>query len=123
MDLGTFSVSLAVKDMAASRDFYQKLGFEKVMGDGETWTIISNQSTTIGLFQGMFDANIMTFNPGWVGPGQAASEFTDVREVRARLAADGIEISADTTGDTSSGPASFTVTDPDGNAINIDQHV
>ena len=123
MDLGTFSVSLAVKDMAASRGFYQKLGFEMVTGDGETWTILANGSTIIGLFQGMFDANIMTFNPGGVGMGEDAPKFTDVREVRSRLASDGIEISADTTGETPSGPASFTVTDPDGNAILFDQHV
>lgn len=123
MDLGTFSVSLAVKDMSISRNFYAKLGFEMIAGDGETWTVVANGSTVIGLFHGMFDANILTFNPRWVGPGQAAAKLPDVREVRSHLATAGIEISADTTGDAPSGPATFTVTDPDGNAILFDQHV
>lgn len=123
MELGAFSVSLAVKDMAASRQFYSKLGFEMIAGDGESWTIIANQSTVIGLFQGMFDSNILTFNPGWTGLGAEADSFTDIRELGARLSAEGIELTSDTTGDSPSGPASITLTDPDGNAILLDQHV
>jgi len=123
MELGAFSVSLAVKDMAASRDFYSKLGFEMIAGDGETWTIVTNQSEVIGLFQGMFEGNILTFNPGWAGLGQPVEDFTDVRVLRDQLAAGGLEPDGDTTGDTPSGPASFTVVDPDGNAVLFDQHV
>ena len=123
MELGAFSVSLAVNDMAASRDFYSKLGFEMVAGDGETWTIIANQSVAIGLFQGMFEGNILTFNPGWAGLGEPIDDFTDIRELRDQLKAKGIEPTSDTTEETPSGPASFTITDPDGNAILIDQHV
>ena len=85
MELGAFSVSLAVEDMGASRDFYEKLGFAMVAGDGSTWTIVANGTTAIGLFHGMFDSNILTFNPGWVGLGQPVDEFTDVRKLRDRL--------------------------------------
>lgn len=123
MELGAFSVSLAVKDMAASRAFYEPLGFSMVGGDGESWTILANGTTAIGLFQGMFEGNILTFNPGWTGLGEAVEEFTDVRELRAQLAERGIETSGDTTVDTPSGPASFSVADPDGNVILFDQHV
>ena len=123
MELGTFSISLAVNDMAASRDFYEKLGFEMFAGDGETWTIMANQTTVIGLFHGMFDTNIMTFNPGWEGLGQAAEDFTDIRVLSDQLEAAGIERADDTTADSSSGPASLKVTDPDGNVILLDQHV
>ncbi len=123
MELGTFSVSLAVKDMTASRDFYEKLGFGMVAGDGETWTIVTNGVNAIGLFQGMLDSNILTFNPGWEGLGRPASAFTDVRELRASLAASGLVPTEDTTAETPTGPASFKVTDPDGNVILIDQHV
>jgi catechol 2,3-dioxygenase-like lactoylglutathione lyase family enzyme len=123
MDLGAFSISLAVKDMAVSRQFYSKLGFEMIAGDGESWTIVANQSTVIGLFQGMFDSNILTFNPGWIGLGAEADSFTNIRELGAQLSADGIELTSDTTGDSPSGPASITFTDPDGNAILLDQHV
>ncbi len=123
MHLGTFSVSLAVKDMAASRAFYGELGFEMVAGDGESWTIVANGMSVIGLFQGMFDANILTFNPGWEGLGEPAESFTDVRELRDRLVAAGMELSSDTTAETPSGPASFTIADPDGNVILFDQHV
>jgi len=121
--LGTFSVSLAVKDMAASRAFYGELGFEMIAGDGESWTIVANGTTVIGLFQGMFDANILTFNPGWEGLGEPAGSFTDVRELRERLVAAGIELSSDTTAEAPSGPASLTIADPDGNVILFDQHV
>jgi catechol 2,3-dioxygenase-like lactoylglutathione lyase family enzyme len=123
MELGAFSVSLAVNDMAVSRDFYSKLGFEKVAGDGETWTIVANQSVAIGLFQGMFEGNILTFNPGWEGLGNPIEEFTDIRDLRRRLTVDGLAPADDTTGEKSSGPASFRLTDPDGNAILFDQHV
>ena len=123
MQLGAFSVSLAVEDMAASRAFYEKLDFEMVAGDGETWTIVANETAAIGLFHGMFEANILTFNPGWEGLGQPAATFTDIRELQARLAAAGIEPSEDSTSESPSGPASFTVTDPDGNVILFDQHV
>lgn len=123
MKLGTFSVSLAVRDMAASRDFYQRLGFSMVAGDGESWTIVANETTAIGLCHGMFDTNILTFNPGWAGLGQPVEEFTDVRELSAQLTASGIEPSDDTTAETPSGPASFKLTDPDGNVILVDQHV
>ena len=123
MELGAFSVSLAVKDMAASRDFYAKLGFEMTAGDGETWTIVANHTHVIGLFCGMFESNILTFNPGWVGLGDAADEFTDIRVLSDELRAMGIELIDDTTGETPSGPASFAITDPDGNTILLDQHV
>ena len=123
MELGAFSISLAVRDMAASRAFYESLGFTLFAGDGETWTIMANQATVIGLFQGMFESNILTFNPGWAGPGETADKFTDVRDLRDRLHAAGIECAADTTQQSPSGPASFTVADPDGNVILFDQHV
>ena len=123
MDIGAFSVSLPVEDMTASRDFYGKLGFEKVAGDGEHWTIISNGTTVIGLFHGMFEGNILTFNPGWAGVGKATEDFTDIRELRDQLVASGLAPVNDTTDDTESGPASFSLVDPDGNAILVDQHV
>ena len=123
MELGAFSVSLAVKDLAASRAFYSKLGFEMIAGDGETWTIVTNQSEVIGLFQGMFEGNILTFNPGWAGLGQPVDGFTDIRVLRDQFEANGLEPESDTTGETPSGPASFTLIDPDGNAILFDQHV
>lgn len=123
VDLGAFSVSLAVSDMTASRDFYSKLGFQMVAGDGETWTIMANQSHAIGLFYGMFDSNILTFNPGWVGLGDPVDAFTDIRALSEVVKGSGIELASDTTGDTPSGPASFTITDPDGNVILFDQHI
>ena len=110
MQLGAFSISLAVEDMAVSRAFYEKLGFAMIGGDGETWTIVANETTAIGLFHGMFDANMLTFNPGWQGLGEPAEAFTDVRELSTQLRAAGIEPSDDTTADTPNGPASFTVT-------------
>jgi catechol 2,3-dioxygenase-like lactoylglutathione lyase family enzyme len=123
VDLGAFSVSLAVKDMEASRHFYSKLGFEMVGGDGESWTILANGGHVIGLFHGMFEGNILTFNPGWTGVGEPVAEFADVRELSRTAKAAGLEPASDTTGETPSGPASFTLVDPDGNAILIDQHV
>ena len=123
MQLGAFSISLSVKDMAASRSFYEKLGFTMVAGDGESWTIVANDTNAIGLFHDMFESNILTFNPGWVGLGVPVEKFTDVRELRAQLIELGVEPSEDTTSDAPNGPASFKVTDPDGNVILIDQHV
>lgn len=123
MELGAFSMSLAVENMAASRDFYAKLGFEMIAGDGETWTIMANQTHAIGLFFGMLDSNVLTFNPGWVGLGEPVNEFTDIRELSNQLKTQGLEPTNDTTGETPNGPASFMLTDPDGNAILIDQHV
>jgi catechol 2,3-dioxygenase-like lactoylglutathione lyase family enzyme len=123
LPLGNFSVSLAVKDLAASRAFYEKLGFTAVMGDAtENWLIMQNGDATIGLFQGMFEGNLLTFNPGWDRDGNPLPEFTDVREIQRRLVAAGIEPSpeADASGQ---GPASFMVVDPDGNVILVDQHV
>ena len=123
MQPGAFSVSLAVKDMAASRTFYEHLGFAMVAGDGETWTIMANDDTVIGLFFGMFESNILTFNPGWAGLGRLADEFTDIRAISEQLRAADIEIENSTTGDNPQGPAMFTITDPDGNQILFDQHV
>ena len=123
MQLGAFSVSLAVTNMTTSRQFYTKLGFEMIAGDGESWTIMANKSTVIGLFQGMFESNILTFNPGWTVLGEGADDFTDIRDVGATLKADGMELTNDTTGDSASGPASFSISDPDGNSILFDQHV
>ena len=122
MELGAFSMSLAVADMAASRDFYSNLGFEMVAGYGETWTIMANQAHAIGLFHGMFESNVLTFNPGWTGLGEPIDEFTDIRELRDQLKAKGLEPTSDTTGESPNGPASFTIIDPDGNTILIDQH-
>ncbi len=123
MALGAFSVSLAVKDMAASRDFHSKLGFDMIGGDGETWAIVADGTHVIGLFHGMFEGNILTFNPGWAGLGEPVDSFTDIRVLRDQLAAEGLEPESDTTSEAPSGPASFSLTDPDGNAILIDQHV
>lgn len=121
--IGAFSISLAVKDLAASTQFYGRLGFTPLGGDGEMWSILTNGNAVVGLFQGMFDDNILTFNPGWAGPGHALDEFEDVRAMRNRLVADGVEVQQDTTQDSESGPASFVLIDPDGNPVLIDQHV
>jgi hypothetical protein len=109
--------------MAASRGFYEKLGFSMVGGDGENWTILANGTHVIGLFQGMFESNILTFNPGWTGVAEATDDFTDIRELSTQLRASGLDVANDTTGDSPAGPASFTLTDPDGNHILFDQHV
>lgn len=123
MDLGNFSVSLAVKDLAASRTFYEKLGFESIGGEAEqNWLILRNGRATIGLFQGMFEKNILTFNPGWDSDAGKLDEFTDVREIQRRLKAAGIEMQTEAD-ETTTGPASFVVVDPDGNPILVDQHV
>ena len=123
MELGAYSSSLAVKDIHASQAFYEKLGFTKVMGDvTRNWLILKNGPHVIGLFQGMFPRNTMTFNPGWDGNAQKLASFTDVRDLQKQLKAKGIVpvVAAD---ESTTGPASFMVTDPDGNPILFDQHV
>lgn len=125
MPLGAFSVSLAVEDLAASKHFYEQLGF-RAHGEyaGEGWMILKNGSTVIGLFQGMFEENIMTFNPGWNADAENLESFTDIRELQAKLLERGIEpvmpIDEATAGE--AGPASFVLADPDGNQILVDQH-
>jgi catechol 2,3-dioxygenase-like lactoylglutathione lyase family enzyme len=123
MDLGAFSVSLAVKDVAASRSFYEKFGFTVFAGNAsQGWLILKNGAHVIGLFQGMFEKNILTFNPGWDQAAQKLASFTDIRELQRRLKAQGVEFQqlAD---ESTSGPASFVAVDPDGNPILVDQHV
>ncbi|NNC64971.1 MAG: VOC family protein [Gammaproteobacteria bacterium] len=122
MDLGAFSVSLSVKDLEASRVFYDKLGFKPVHGSAdENYLILKNGNHVIGLFQGMFDQNILTFNPGWDQHGGETETFTDVREIQRRLRGEGIEFASEAD-ETTAGPASLMVIDPDGNPILIDQH-
>ncbi|PCI63446.1 MAG: glyoxalase [Kordiimonadales bacterium] len=123
MELGTFSVSLAVKDIEISRVFYEKLGFTIFGGDQtQNWLIMKNGDHCIGLFQGMFEDNILTFNPGWNSGAEKLVSFTDIRDLHKILKAQGLEIQNESfTSD--SGPASFTLMDPDGNAVLIDQHV
>ena len=120
MELGAFSISLAVKDLGASRAFYEKLGFEQLGGDGEHYLIMSNGTTVIGLFQRMFEKNILTFNPGLTQKKEQLSDFTDVRELRDRLVEAGIEMLTDLDPE-GTGPASVAFEDPDGNPILIDQ--
>ncbi|MGH9798862.1 MAG: VOC family protein [Blastocatellia bacterium] len=123
MDLGNFSVSLAVKDIAASKAFYEKLGFTVFMGNqAQHWLIMKNGDHVIGLFQGMFEKNVLTFNPGWNSNAQKLESFTDVRELQRQLKEHGVKLitAAD---ENSTGPASFTIADPDGNTILIDQHI
>mgnify|MGYP003383764038 FL=1 len=121
MDLGAFSVSLAVADLDASRDFYGRLGFTTFGGDGTNWLILKNGDHVIGLFHGMFDRNLLTFNPGWDNNAQALDAFTDIRDLQRELKAQGVEF-AQEADETTSGPASFVVVDPDGNPILVDQH-
>lgn len=122
MDLGAFSVSLSVRDIEASRDFYEKLGFEPVGGNAaENWLILRNGDHVIGLFQGMFENNILTFNPGWDQQGSETESFTDVREIQCMLKERGLELYSQAD-ETTQGPASITLFDPDGNSILIDQH-
>jgi catechol 2,3-dioxygenase-like lactoylglutathione lyase family enzyme len=121
--LGNFSVSLAVKDIAASRAFYEKLGFKQLGGDqAKNWLILQNETATIGLFQGMFEKNVLTFNPGWDRSAATLPDFDDVREIQRTLKGRGLTLttSAD---EASTGPASLTLVDPDGNLILFDQHV
>ena len=123
MQLGNFSVSLAVKDIRASKAFYEKLGFREFGGSIEqNWLILQNETATIGLFQGMFENNIMTFNPGWDRSAKKLKEFQDVRELQAELKEAGIGFATEADPE-SSGPASFVIIDPDGNTILVDQHV
>ena len=123
MDLGAFSISLTVKDLAASRAFYEKLGFEKFGGEpSQGWLILQNGTSTIGLFQGMFEKNILTFNPGWNRSAETLDAFDDVREIQRRLEAAGLQLVTRADED-STGPASLTLVDPDGNPILVDQHV
>jgi catechol 2,3-dioxygenase-like lactoylglutathione lyase family enzyme len=122
MDLGAFSVSLSVKDIEASREFYEKLGFEPIGGNiDDNWLILRNGDHVIGLFQGMFDKNMLTFNPGWNQQCKETDSFTDVREIQRRLKEQGVELYGEAD-ETSKGPASITLFDPDGNPILIDQH-
>jgi len=123
MQLGAFSVSLAVKDLEASRQFYSKLGFTEFAGDAsQNWLILKNGEYVIGLFQGMFEKNILTFNPGWDSNAQKLENFTDVRELQRQLRADGVSFVQEADENTT-GPAHFIIADPDGNPILFDQHV
>ena len=123
MELGAFSISLSVHDIEESKVFYQKLGFEIIGGEqSNNWLILRNGDHTIGLFQGMFEGNKMTFNPGWDKDCKTLASYTDVRELLKEFEAQGVDIiQKSTTGE--SGPSSFSIKDPDGNSILIDQHV
>jgi catechol 2,3-dioxygenase-like lactoylglutathione lyase family enzyme len=122
MQLGAFSISLTVKDIEASKAFYQKLGFKEFGGDiSQNWLILQNDGITIGLFQGMFEKNMLTFNPGWDKDASNLDSFTDVRDLQKTLKEQGIEFDSEADEGTE-GPASFTITDPDGNPILFDQH-
>ena len=123
MELGAFSISLTVKDLSASRIFYEKLGFHVFGGDAaQNWLILKNGDHTIGLFQGMFEKNMLTFNPGWDQDCNTLESFKDVRELQKKFKAEGLEIEGEADENTT-GPAYFMVTDPDGNPILFDQHV
>ena len=123
MDLGAFSVSLAVKDIEASKSFYEKFGFKVVGGElTQHWLILRNGDHTVGLFQGMFEKNMLTFNPGWDQHAAPVASFTDVRELQRQLKSQGVELLTEADED-GSGPASFTALDPDGNPVLVDQHV
>ncbi len=123
MQLGNFSVSLAVKDLAASRAFYEKLGFRVFGGDAaHGWLILQNDTATIGLFQGMFEKNMLTFNPGWDRAANMLTAFDDVRDLQKALRQKGIQFASEAD-ESSTGPASFVIADPDGNPILVDQHV
>ena len=123
MELGAFSVSLAVKNIEASKAFYEKLGFEVFGGDQEQgWLILKNGDYVIGLFQGMLEKNTLTFNPGWDQDAQPLESFTDVREIQCALKARGLSIESEAD-ESTKGPTSLIVIDPDGNPILIDQHV
>lgn len=122
MNLGAFSISLAVKDIHKSKAFYEKFGFHEFGGNiDQNWLILKNGDHLIGLFQGMFEKNILTFNPGWTQNAENLQNFTDIREIQKQLKAKGIEFSQKAD-ENSTGPASFVVLDPDGNSILVDQH-
>jgi len=123
MELGAFSISLAVKDIEASRAFYEKFGFDVFGGDAsQNWLILKNGDHVIGIFQGMFETNMLTFNPGWDSNANKLDTFTDVRELQRQLKGRGVELMTEAD-ETTTGPASFMAVDPDGNPILVDQHV
>jgi lactoylglutathione lyase len=123
MKLGAFSVSLSVKDIHKSKAFYEDLGFQVFGGDStQNWLIMKNESSVIGLFQGMFEKNILTFNPGWNQNADNIDSFTDIRDLQKQLKAEGMKMLTEAD-ESSVGPASFTIEDPDGNPILVDQHV
>jgi lactoylglutathione lyase len=123
MRLGAFSISLSVKDIAESRAFYEKLGFSVFGGNqAQRWLIMKNETTLVGLFQGMFEGNMLTFNPGWDSSAQPLADFDDVRAIQRHLLAQGVGL-ATQADETTQGPASIVLTDPDGNQILVDQHV
>jgi len=123
MQLGAFSISLAVKDLAQSRAFYEKFGFTAFAGDpSQNWLILRNGDHVIGLFQGMFEKNILTFNPGWDQNAQSVAAFTDIRDLQRQLKTQGVELLSEAD-ESTTGPASFMAVDPDGNTVLVDQHV
>jgi lactoylglutathione lyase len=123
MELGAFSISLAVNDLEASRRFYEAFGFQSFGGNAaENWLILKNGETVIGLFQGMFAKNMLTFNPGWDHNAQKLPSFTDIRELQRQLKAQGVQLLQEAD-ESTTGPASFIAVDPDGNPILVDQHV
>ncbi len=123
MNLGVFSISLAVKDLQASKQFYEKFGFTVFGGNADqNWLILKNGDHLIGLFQGMFEKNILTFNPGWDSNAQKVEGFTDERELQRQLKAQGVSLMTEAD-ETTTGPASFVAVDPDGNTILVDQHL
>ena len=123
MELGAFSISLTVKDLEASRAFYEKFGFAVFGGNADqNWLILKNGPHVIGLFQGMFDKNTLTFNPGWDSNADTLESFTDIRDLQRQLKAQGVELLVEAD-ETTTGPASFVAVDPDGNPILVDQHV
>ncbi|MFK9095418.1 VOC family protein [Bacillus salipaludis] len=122
MNLGTFSISLNVKDINKSKSFYENLGFQVFGGNiAQNWLIMKNESCVIGIFQGMFEKNILTFNPGWNENAENLESFTDIRELQKQLKAKGIKILSEAD-ESSEGPAHLTIEDPDGNSILLDQH-
>jgi len=123
MKLGAFSISLSVKDLNTSKEFYEKLGFNHFAGNMEqNYLIMKNETTIIGLFQGMFEGNILTFNPGWDHNAQTLDEYEDVREIQKKLKSDGLAFATEAD-ESTEGPASFVMVDPDGNTILVDQHI
>ncbi len=123
MKLGNFSLSLSVKDIQASKSFYENLGFTVFGGNiDQKWLILKNEHCIIGLFQGMFEKNMLTFNPGWDGNAQKLESFTDVRDIQKSLKEKNIKLDSEAD-ESSTGPASFVVSDPDGNPVLFDQHV
>ncbi len=123
MELGAFSISLAVKDLQASKAFYENFGFEEFGGDAsQNWLILKNGTHIIGLFQGMFEQNTLTFNPGWDSDANKLGSFTDIRDLQRQLKAQGVNLVSEAD-ESTTGPASFVAIDPDGNPILVDQHV